>query len=267
MSDDGPGERDDEPVAWPDPDAVGKEYPDEPQSPGYDTDFDKDADPHDPTIGEGVSQRSLRHLGYKLTHAEDVEDLVGTIQRYGWAVPIAALLFHSVFRGAFEFLTEPFAMSQRYVFSGWKLALVINFIYGLFLVGFAWFLYFGVIGSFAGFFSEKTKMETTVFKVGGYLMVLFVPVLVVSSILAVTIAPPDAAVAGVDPAFELAETHQQVSSTPQMRLINALFAAGWVVVGFLMIPVISQLYDVSTKVSVLTVLPVTLIAVVGTQFF
>jgi len=49
-----------------------------------------------------------------------------------------------------------------------------------------------------------------------------------------------------------------------MRIAGFLLAAGWVVVGFLLIPIVRELYDVDMKASVISVLPVTLIAVVAT---
>lgn len=232
---------------------------------GYRPDVDRDADPHDPVLGGDADDRSWRHLGYELTHASDVRDLVGTMRRYGWLPPLLGLALTGGARGLLEHASEPFAMSKGYVFAGWELALAINVMFGFFLAAFSWFLYFGVIGSFAGYFSSVTKMETAIFKVGGYLMVLFVPLFAVSSALALTIPAPDVAVAGADSTADVARTYQQVSDTPQMRLVDTLLAGGWIVVGFLMIPVVSELYEVDRKASVLSVLPVTLVAVVATQ--
>lgn len=232
---------------------------------GYDPHADGDADPHDPALGADADDRSWRQLGHELTHADSVRDLVGTMRRYGWAPPLLGLLLTGVFKGVFEHLSEPFAMSKGYVFTGWEFALGINLFFGFFLAAFSWFLYFGVIGSLAGYFSTETKMETATFKAGGYLILIFVPLLAVSSALAYTISPPDTVVAGVESATRVAETHQQVSDTPQMRIADVLLSGGWILVGFLMIPVVSELYDISRKASVMSVLPVTIIAVVGTQ--
>lgn len=258
---------DERPDEWPESGENVGDDANDPYSEGYDTDFDSDADIHNPDREGETSSGSFRELGHKLAHAQDVADLVATIRQYGWTVPIVGLLFYGIFQGVFEYLTEPFAMSQQYVFIGWELALAINLVYGFFVGVLSWFLYFGVIGSISGFFSSETKMETAIFKIGGYLMLLFVPILVVASVLAVTISPPDVAIAGVDPVEDVARTHEQVADTPQMWIINVLQAIGWVVIGFLMIPVVSELYEIDTKGSVLSVLPVTLIAVIATQLF
>lgn len=227
-------------------------------------DTDPTTAPRDQT---NTAERSWRRLGHELTHAGNVRGLVETVGRYGWAPPFVGLLAHAGTRGVFEHLSEPFAMSQGYVFAGWQLALAINLLYGAALVTLTWFLYFGVIGSLAGLFSETTKMDVVVFKIGGYLMVLFVPVLVVGAGLVVTIPPPDPVVAGVDPTTEVIETHHVVANSLQMRVVDTLLSAVWIVVGFVMLPVVSELYDVDGPASVFAVLPVTLIAVVGTHLF
>lgn len=205
--------------------------------------------------------RSWRRLGHELTSARSVSDLVDTIDRYGWVPPLFCLMACGLFQGAFEFLTEPFAMSQRYIFAGWELALGINIIYGLAFAAFSWFLYFGVIGSFAGFFSDTTQMETTVFKAGGYLLLILIPVLAIGAVLATTVPPPQTAIATVDSPETLASTHAAVRNSTQMDIFGTLMAGAWVLIGFLLLPIISELYDISSKASVLSVLPVTLIAV------
>ncbi|WP_227356425.1 hypothetical protein [Haladaptatus salinisoli] len=231
---------------------------------GYDTDVDSNSDPR-ATGGGDATRRPWRRLAAELTSARSVSDLVGTVERYGWIPPLFGLLLSGVARGVFEHLAEPFAMSHGYVFSGWQLALGINLCYGFFFVAFSWFLYFGVIGSFAGYFSEVTKMETTIFSVGGYLMVLFVPAVAVGSALVLTIPAPEPVVAGAAPAPAVARTHEAVANTLQMRIVGAMMAGGWVLVGFLMLPVVSELYDVDGRASVLSVLPATLVAVTATQ--
>lgn len=232
---------------------------------GYDPQMDRTADPHNEALGVGIPDQSFRQLFRELASAESMQDLVSTMKRYGWVAPITGLLLYGFSKGIFEHLTEPFAMSQGYIFTGWQLALGINMIFGLFIVGFTWFLYFGVIGSIAGFFSETTKMDPTVFKAGGYLSVLFVPVLVVSWFLALTIPAPDAVVAGVEPTEAVIETHRVVANSLQMRIVDLLLSGTWIVVGFLLLPIISELYEINRKQSVISVLPVTVLAVVGTQ--
>ncbi|WP_254274587.1 hypothetical protein [Haloarcula marina] len=232
---------------------------------GYDPQMDRTAEPHNEAIGVGVPEQSYRQLVRELANARSMQDLVGTMKRYGWLPPIVGLLLYGFTRGIFEHLTEPFAMSQGYIFTGWQLALGINLLFGVFIVGFTWFLYFGVAGSIAGFFSDKTNMDSTVFKAGGYLSVLFVPVLVISWFLALTIPAPEAVVAGVEPTADVIETHRVVANSPQMRIVDLLLSATWIVVGFLLLPIISELYDINRKQSVISVLPVTLLAVIGTQ--
>lgn len=232
---------------------------------GYDPDVDADAAPHGPDVGATATEHSWRLLGRDLTSAGSVHDLVRTIEQHGWIPPLLALLLSGGVRGVLEHLSEPFAMSQGYVFSGWQLALGINLVYGVSLVAFSWFLYFGVVGAFAGYFSEETTMAPAIFKAGGYLMLLFVPLVAVGAALVLTIPAPEAVVAGVDPTAEVVETHRAVATTLQMRVVDAMMAAGWILVGFLMLPVVGELYDVDKRASVLSVLPVTLIAVTATQ--
>lgn len=236
---------------------------DDPPEYGYDPAVDREADPHGVSIAVDANDRTWRQLGHELTHATNVRDLVQTIQRYGWTAPFFGLLLSGIVRGVFEHLAEPFAMSQGYVFSGWQIALAINVLFGFFLVMFQWFLYFGVIGTFAGYFSDETKMEITIFKVGGYLLVLFIPLVAVASVLVLTISPPETVIAGVDPISAVRETHRVIANTPQMRIINTIMAGGWIVIGFLMLPVVSELYEIKKKYSVLAVLPVTLVAIVA----
>lgn len=232
---------------------------------GYDPEMDRDADPHDQTLGTDVPDQSYRQLARELSSARSTQDLVGTMRRYGWVGPLTGLIFYGFTKGVFEHLTEPFAMSQGYIFTGWQIALVINVLFGLFTAGFTWFLYFGVIGALAGFFSEQVKMDPAMFKTGGYLSILFVPVVVVTWFIALTIPAPDAVVAGVEPTADVIETHRAVANSPQIRLIETLLSATWIVVGFLLLPVVSELYEIDRKESVFAILPVTLIAVVGAQ--
>lgn len=238
---------------------------DDPTDYGYDPKMDREADPHDEALGAGVAEQNYRQLARELTNARSMQDLVGAMKRYGWAPPLLGLLLHGLTKGVFEHLSEPFAMSKGYIFTGWQLAFGINMFYGLFFVAFTWFLYFGVIGSIAGYFSEKTKMDTTVFKAGGYLSVLFVPVVIVASLIVLTIPAPETVIAGVEPTTEVIETHRAVANTSQMRIVDTLLSGMWIVIGFLLLPVVGELYEIDRKESVLTILPVTLIAVVATQ--
>lgn len=232
-------------------------------SPGYDTDYDPTADPHAPDIGGDAERPRYRELPQRLTSAENVTALVETMRLYGWLPPFLALLVQGGVRGVFEYLSEPFAVAHGYVFEGWLIALAINLAYGVFISGFLLFLYFGVIGAFAGLLSDTKDMETAIFKVGGYLLLIFVPLLAVSAAIAFTI-PPSVAAVSSQSAPEFAEAHRSVAATLQMRVVGFVLAAGWIVIGFLMLPVVSELYDIGRKGSVASVLPVTLVAVIGT---
>ncbi|RDI70035.1 hypothetical protein [Halopelagius longus] len=232
---------------------------------GRETDADSEAAANVPERGVGVTDRTWRRLGHELTNARSIADFVGTVERYGWTPPLLALALLGVVRGVFAYLSEPFAMSQGYVFAGWQLALGINLLYGLFFVGFVCFFYFGVAGAIAGHLSEETAMETAMFKVGGYLMLLFVPVVVVSAVLVTTIPAPETVVAGAEPVSEVVASHEAVANSPQMRIVGTMMAGVWILVGFLLLPVVSELYGIDKKRSVLSVLPVTLVAVVATQ--
>lgn len=231
----------------------------------HETDAKPNTGPYASEAAVVTTDRSWRRLGHELTHARSIGDFVGTVERYGWTPPLLGLVLLGVVRGVFEYLSEPFAMSKGYVFNGWQLALGINLLYGLFFVGFMCFLYFGVAGAIAGYFSDETAMERSMFKVGGYLMVLFVPVVAVAAALAVTIPSPETVIAGVEPVSEVVASHNAVAHTPQMRIVETMMAGVWILVGFLLLPVVSELYGIDKKASVLSVLPVTLVAVVATQ--
>jgi len=232
-------------------------------SPGYDPGYDSSADPHGPDVGTDGTELTYRRLPREFGAAESLAELVATIRGYGWLPPVVALVGYGLIRGLFEFLSEPYAIANGYFFQAWPAAVLINLFYGLFLGGFSWFLYFGVIGALAGFFAEDTSLDTGIFKAGAYLLLVFVPLLAISSVLAVTIPPSVATVAG-EGAPAVADVHRALAVTPQMRVAGFLLAAGWVVVGFLLLPVVSELYDVGRKASVVSVLPVTLVAMIAT---
>ena len=232
-------------------------------SPGYDTGYDPSADPHGADVGAEGTELTYRRLPREFRGAETLPDLVETVRHYGWLPPVLAVAVYGGARGVFEFLSEPFAIANGYVFEAWPAALAINLVYGVFLAGFSWFLYFGVIGSFAGFFADDKAIDTGIFKSGAYMLLVFVPLLVVSGLLAATIPSSVPAVTGGG-APEVAEAHRALAATPQMRIAGVLLAAGWVVVGFLLIPVVGELYDIDVKATVISVLPVTLVAVVAT---
>lgn len=212
-------------------------------------------------------QAGIRELFSRLRGAEGVEEFADTIDAHGWSVPLALLALVGVVRGVFEYLTDPFVIAEGYVFPGWPLAFVINVVYGFFVVAFVWFLFFGLIGSFAGYFSEVKAMDTAVLKVGAYVSMLFVPIFLVGSLIALTISIPEGITVADDPgtveAITTATTY--LRETVQMRIVRVLRAMGWIVAGFLLLPVIAHRYDLDHKRSVASVLPVTLAAVIATQ--
>ncbi|MEF8852221.1 MAG: hypothetical protein V5A44_06790 [Haloarculaceae archaeon] len=232
-------------------------------SPGYDPGYDASADPHGPDVGNEGTELRYRDLPHRFREAETLSELVATIRAYGWPPVAVSLVVYGVSRGLFEYLSSPFSIANSYVFEAWPAALGINVLFGLFFAGFSWFLYFGVIGAFAGFFAEGTAIDTGVFKTGGYLLLVFVPLLAISGLLAATIPAAVAAGGGGSPRAAI-EVQRSLDATVQMRVAGFLLAAGWVVVGFLLIPFVAELYDVSRKASVVSVLPPTLLAVLGT---
>ncbi len=230
---------------------------------GYDTGYDSSADPHGADVGTEGEELSYRALPRQFRSAGTLAKLVATVRAYGWVPPLAALVFCGLVAGLFQFLTGPYTIANGYFFRGWPAALLINVFFGVALTGFFWFLYFGVIGAIVGLFTEDTAMDTGVFQTGGYLLLVFVPALLAGGLLATTIPASVTTVSGQSPEARIA-VQRALAATVQMQLAGVLLAAAWVVVGFLFIPLVAQLYGVSRKVSVIAVLPVTLLAVVTT---
>ncbi|WP_245549655.1 hypothetical protein [Natronococcus occultus] len=200
----------------------------------------------------------------ELLQANDVERMIGVVRQYGWLPALFGLALHSLSRGAFEYMSEPFIVTEGYIFSGWPAALIINVLFGTFVVLFSWFIYFGLIGVIAGYLSEDHVMESDVFKFGGYLTVVFVPVFVLGSVLISTVTVPDGASAeavaqngGGTVEFAMS-AYSFVYETPQMHAVRAFKAAAWILVGFLMLPIVQRLYEIDQKRSVASVLPLTL---------
>jgi hypothetical protein len=232
-------------------------------SPGYDTGYDPSADPHGPDVGLDGEELSYRALPRRFRSVGTLPELVVLVRAYGWAPPFGAFALCGVVAGLFQFLSGPYAIANGYFFTGWPAALLINLFFGVFLTGFFWFLYFGVIGAITGFFVEDRAFDTGVFQVGGYLLLVFVPPLLLGGLLATTIPPSVVTATGQTPEARIA-VQRALAATVQMQLAGFLLAAAWVVVGFLLIPIVAQLYGVSRKVSVGAVLPVTLLTVVTT---
>ncbi|MCU4802479.1 hypothetical protein OB920_19120 [Halobacteria archaeon HArc-gm2] len=232
-------------------------------SPGYDTGYDPSADPHGPDVGVGGRELTYRRLPTEFRDAESVAELVATIRAYGWLPPALALVTYGVTRGVFEFTSETYAIANGYFFEAWPAAVLINLVFGLFLGGFSWFLYFGIVGVFAGFFTEDTSIDTGVFKAGAYLLLVFVPLLVISGVIATTIPASVVTLSG-EGAPAVADAHRALAATTQMRVVGVLIAAGWGAVGFLLLPIVRELYGIDRKAAVVSVLPATLVAVVAT---
>lgn len=218
----------------------------------------------------GISVTRVAELVHRLRTAEDLETLTTAVADYGWSVPLALIAVLGVVSGVFEYLTNPYVVAEGYVFPGWIAPLFVNLVYGVALTGFAWFLFFGVIGSFAGYLSDVRKMDTAVFKIGSYFLLVLVPVLLVGWLLALTLTVPESATfptevtrEGVNPGDVTA--YSVLHDTVQLHVVRVLRAAAWVVIGFLMLPVVEHRFELSRKESVLAVLPVTLVAVFATQ--
>lgn len=232
-------------------------------STGYDSGYDPSADPHGPAVGAEGTELRYRDLPTRFRNAGSLSGLLATIRAYGPLPPLLALFVYGVARGVFEFLSGAYPIANGYFFTAWPAALGIDVLYGLFFGGFTWFLYFGVIGALAGFFSAEKAIDTAVLQTGAYLLLLFVPLLAVGSVLAVTIPSSVAVAPGTGPEARIA-VQRAIAGTVQMRVAGFLLAAGWVVVGFLLIPFVAQCYDVSRKASVVSVLPPTLLAMLAT---
>ena len=208
----------------------------------------------------------------KLVRSHDIEEMIGVVRRYGWLPALLGLALHAIARGAFEYVSSPTVVIEGYLFAGWWVALAVNLFFGAAVVVFSWFLYFGLVGSIAGFFSEKHDLAVETFKFGGYLTALFAPVFLLGSVLIVTITVPEGAGAGAtetgDEALEFAlRSYSFVYDTPQMHVVRVLKSIAWIVTGFVMLPIVQHLYEIDEKQSVVSVLPLTLAGVVTSFLF
>lgn len=211
-----------------------------------------------PPDGEG---RGWRTLGPELRSIESIKDFVRTVTVYGWGPPLVALVIHGAVRGVFEHLTDPFIISAGYWFVGWQFALFVNFVYGTAIVVFSWFLYFGLVGSLAGYLSSERHMDVGIFKVGAYLSLLFVPVFLVGWIIALTLSVPE----GVTVGTTQAAAQSYVRDTLQLRVVAFLKGLTWILIGLVLLPIVSDRYSLGRKGSVLAVLPPTMAAILATQ--
>lgn len=218
------------------------------------------------TQGERGLRESITVPWRELVSASDVDAAVDAIGRYGWSPVAVGLLVHALARGLFQYVSDPFIMMEGYVFRGWPVAAAVTLFEAFFLVAFAWFVYFGAVGVIAGFVSTERIMAPDVFKVGGYLTALFAPAFLVgSAVIATVSAPESVAEITADGPGDIAvqsEAYAAVYDTLQMRIVQTLKAVVWILIGFLMLPVVSRLYAIDEKGSVAAVLPVTLVAVI-----
>lgn len=200
----------------------------------------------------------------QVVRSPDIDSALRSIERYGWLPVVLGLCLYGIVKGGFIFASDPFNLIGGYRFDGWPLAFAITLVEGVFTGLLAWFFYFGAIGALAGFLSSERIMATELFKVGGYLVVTFVPVFLVGSVLVTTVTIPDAVATDVTVLIEepmvQARAHEAVYDTVQMTVVQVLEGVVWVLVGFLLLPVVSELYDIDERSSVLAVLPVTLAA-------
>lgn len=220
-----------------------------------------------PTPTSDEQEAGFDELIGKLRDAESIEEYTAVIALHGWTVPLVLLGIIGIVRGIFEYFADPFVISEGYRFVGWPLALFANLVYGYFIVLFAWFMFFGVIGAFAGYLSDAREMDAAMFKVGSYLSTLFVPVFLLGALIILTVSVPEGVTAvdahQDDPSTALGAEY--VHDTIQYHVISIFRAIAWAIIGFLMLPIVEQRYELNRRRSVLAVLPTTLAAIFATQ--
>ncbi|OVE84880.1 hypothetical protein [Natronolimnobius baerhuensis] len=202
----------------------------------------------------------------ELLGADTISAMIDVVRQYGWLPALFGVALHSLARGVFEYMSDPFVITEGYFFTWWPAALAVSLFFGTFIVIFSWFVYFGLIGVIAGFFSSKHDLAFDTFKFGGYLTAIFAPIFLLGSVIILTVTAPaegaQVAVENGDDFSEFATTaYSFVHDTPQMHVVQILKAAGWIITGFLMLPIVQHLYEIDEKRSVASVLPVTLAGV------
>ncbi|NGM69999.1 hypothetical protein G6M89_13435 [Natronolimnobius sp. AArcel1] len=217
--------------------------------------------------GSSTSDWTIVRPWRELLDADDISAMISVIRQYGWLPALFGVALHALTRGVFEYLSDPTVIAEGYVFAWWPLAFVVSLFFGTFVVMFSWFVYFGLIGVIAGFFSSKHDLALDTFKFGGYLTAIFAPVFLIGSVIILTVsAPAESAAVTTESGDEFTEfattAYSYVHDTPQMHAVQILKAGAWIVTGFLMLPIVQQLYEIDEKRSVASVLPVTLAGVI-----
>lgn len=201
--------------------------------------------------------------------ADSLHDAADVASQYGWLAPVSGVLVYALTRGFVTYVSDPLVIKEGYVFPGWMGALFVNVLYAFFLSGLIWFFVFGTIGAVAGLLAPSRGMNPDVFKVGGYLAVLFVPISIVSFGLALTVSAGDIGVANIagstvkEVGPKLMESQVAMRATEQMTLVRLLRVSGWLIAVALVRPMLEELYDIGRIRSTVAVIPSTLAAVLG----
>lgn len=203
--------------------------------------------------------------------AKDFGEAAESIEYYGWTAPAVGVFAHVLFRSVFTYLIEPGVIKGGEPFSSLLSAFVLNFVYTCFQTLLLLFFFFGTIGAIAGLIAPNRSLDVTTFKVGGYLSVVFIPIFVVASVLALTISGSDVGVAAISGgnvsqmAPKIMEIRMNVRSTPQMQIVRLLRISGWLLCALLLRPVLARRYGLGRIRSTLALLPTTVAFVLFTS--
>ncbi|WP_231187910.1 hypothetical protein [Haladaptatus sp. DYF46] len=203
--------------------------------------------------------------------ADDFGEAAESIEYYGWTAPAIGVFAHVLFRSGFTYLIEPGVMKGGEPFPSLLSAFVLNFVYTSFQTLLLLFFFFGTIGAIAGLIASNRSLDVTTFKVGGYLSVVFVPIFVVASVLALTISGSDVGIAAVSGgnvsqmAPKIMEVRMNIRSTQQMQIVRLLRISGWLLCALLLRPVLARHYDLGRIRSTIALLPTTVAFVVFTS--
>lgn len=202
--------------------------------------------------------------------AEDFRETTDVVEYYGWTAPAVGVFVHVLFRSVSTFLVEPGVLKGGAPFPSLVSAFVLNFVYTSFQTLLLVFFFFGTIGAIAGLVASNRSLDVTTFKFGGYLSVVFVPIFVVASILALTISGSDVGVAAISGtnvsqvAPKVMDVRMNVRRTPQMQIVRLLRVSGWIICAFVLRPVVARLYGLGRIRSALALIPTTIAFVVFT---
>lgn len=205
----------------------------------------------------------------ELLRTNGFRDAVGTVSYYGWLPPIFGVVAHLLTQMFVVYVTEPFVIQADYIFPGWTGVFFVNLLYAFFLGGLIWFFFFGTTGAVAGLLASSRGLNTDVFKAGGYLAALFIPISIVSFALALTISAGDVGAASIEgtTAAEVApkvmEVRMNIRATRQMRTVRFLRVIGWLTVAVLLRPMLEEFYDIGPVRSVAALVPSTMAVVLA----